>query len=227
MKDVRRAFDAFAEEYDRQREYVIPEMQQFYYTAVWAAESPRLPPKILDIGAGTGLMSAFLLQKFPDAAITLMDFSEQMLNVARQRFADRTNITYVVSDYTGSLPDGPYDIICSALSIHHLVPEQKRQLFSKIFHLLTPGGMFVNTDQADGETRYFREPYLTYWNEFLRIGPLGEQEQGEILTRRDHLDQNEKLSLQLRWLSDAGFSDVDIVYKNRTFIVTVAVKGTG
>ncbi|MDD1729231.1 MAG: class I SAM-dependent methyltransferase [Methanospirillum sp.] len=227
MEHVRKAFDAFAQEYDRQREYVIPDMQQFYYTAVWAADSPRLPPKILDIGAGTGLLSAFLLQKYPDGAITLMDFSEQMLNVARQRFTDRNNITYVVSDYTGPLPDGPYDIVCSALSIHHLGPDQKRQLFSKIFHSLTPGGMFVNADQADGETRYFRERYLTYWNEFLRAGRLGEQEREKILTRRDQLDKNKKLSLQLAWLSDAGFSDVDIVYKNRTFIVTVAVKRTG
>jgi tRNA (cmo5U34)-methyltransferase len=51
---------------------------------------------------------------------------------------------------------------------------------------------------------------------------LTEAQHAEILKRRDTLDRNEKLSVQLTWLKEAGFSDVDIVYKNRTFIVTVA-----
>lgn len=224
MEHVRRAFDAFAQEYDMQREYVIPELRQFYSSAVWAAESEYQSPTILDVGAGTGLMSAFLLQKFPDAQITLMDFSDNMLDVARQRFAGNTNIHYIVGDYSHSDLGGPYDIICSALSIHHLSPEDKQQLFDKIYAALSPGGMFVNADQADGETPYFRERYLEYWDEFLRTGPLNGREYEEILKRRNTLDRNDTLSLQLLWLREAGFSDVDLVYKNRTFIVTVAKK---
>jgi len=84
--------------------------------------------------------------------------------------------------------------------------------------------MFVNADQADGETLYFRGRYLEYWNEFLRSGPMTESQHAEILKRRDELDRNEKLSDQLAWLREAGFSDVDVVYRNRTFIVTVARK---
>ena len=224
MEHVKKAFDGFAQEYDAQREFVIPELRQFYGTAVWAAESVQHSPAILDIGAGTGLLSAFLLKKFPDAGITLMDFSENMLDVARQRFAGNKNIHYVVSDYSHSDLGGPYDIICSALSIHHLAPEEKQQLFKTIFTALIPGGMFVNADQADGETLYFRDRYLEYWNEFLQAGPLNDQEHAEILKRRNNLDKNDKLSLQLQWLRDAGFLDVDVVYKNLTFIVTVARK---
>jgi tRNA (cmo5U34)-methyltransferase len=224
MEHVKQAFDAFAQEYDKQREYVIPDFRQFYEAAVWAAESPRHPPIILDIGAGTGLMSAFLFQKFPDAYITLMDFSENMLEVARQRFAGKKNVQYMVSDYSKSDPGGPYDIICSALSIHHLSPGDKQRLFKKCYAALSPGGMFVNADQAEGETPYFNERYLSYWTEFLHSGPWNDEEQVKILKRRSELDRNEKLSLQLQWLRNAGFSDVDIVYKNRTFIVTVAKK---
>ncbi len=84
--------------------------------------------------------------------------------------------------------------------------------------------MFVNADQADGETPYFRQRYLEYWNEFLRRGPLNTKENAEILMRRDKLDKNEKLSVQLGWLRECGFADVDVVYRNRTFIVTVARK---
>ena len=225
MEHIRQAFNKFAQDYDSQREFIIPEMQQYYGAAVWAMETNEPKPAILDVGAGTGLLSAFLLEKFPHARLTLMDISENMLDMARKRFATRSGTEYIVCDYSRSDLGGPYDIICSALSIHHLSPEDKRQLFGRIYSALNPGGMFVNADQADGETPYFRQRYLEYWNEFLRSGPMTESQHAELLKRRDTLDRNEKLSVQLMWLAEAGFSDVDVVYKNRTFIVTAARKG--
>jgi tRNA (cmo5U34)-methyltransferase len=225
MEQIKKAFDAIASDYDSQREFVIPYLGQFYTTAVWAAESSAPEPAILDIGAGTGLLSALLLQKFPNARMTLLDISENMLDIARQRFAERKNISYMVSDYSQGIPSGPYDLVCSALSIHHLTLEDKQYLFRKIFSALKPGGLFVNADQADGDTPYFRKRYLEYWNEFLHNSPMNDVEHAEILKRRDTLDRNEKLSVQLRWLQESGFSDVDVIYRNRTFIITVARKG--
>lgn len=200
-------------------------MRQLYGTAVWAAESENPAPMILDIGAGTGLMSAWMLEKFPEAHLTLVDIAEKMLAQARERFSGREHTQFVLADYSTGDLGGPYDIACSALSIHHLVTEDKRRLFRRIFSVLKPGGMFVNADQADGETSYFRTRYMEYWNHFLESGPMPEEQHAEILKRRDTLDKNEKLSDQLAWLGEAGFSDVDVVYRNRTFVVTVARKG--
>jgi len=225
MEHIRRAFNRFAQDYDTQREYIIPEMRQFYAVAVWAAESEKPEPEILDIGAGTGLLSACMLEKFPQAHLTLVDIAEKMLEMAQNRFLSRDHTRYVVSDYSSGDLGGPYDIACSALSIHHLSTDEKRRLFHRIFSVLEPGGIFVNADQAEGETPYFRERYLEYWNEFLKSGPMTGAQHAEILKRRDILDRNERLSDQLAWLREAGFSDVDVVYKNRTFIVTVARKG--
>ncbi|NMB77610.1 MAG: class I SAM-dependent methyltransferase [Methanomicrobiales archaeon] len=224
MEHVRKAFNRFAHEYDTHREYIIPDMRNYYGAAVWAMETQETCPEILDVGAGTGLLSAYVLEKFPDARLTLMDISEKMLDMARQRFAARPETKYTICDYSRTELGGPYDIICSALSIHHLVTEDKRQLFHRIHAALRPGGMFVNADQADGETLYFRERNLRYWNGFLKSGPMSPEQHAEILNRRNTLDKNEKLSLQLSWLREAGFADVDVAYKNRTFIVTVARK---
>lgn len=76
-------------------------------------------------------------------------------------------------------------------------------LFSKkIYDTLLPGGMFVNADQASGETVYFSNPFTSYWTEFILSGPFHEKEHLEILQMRSELDRNEKMSDQLKWRWD-------------------------
>lgn len=224
MDTIKEAFDAVAKEYDAQREFVIPQMREYYGAAVWAAESQHPLPRILDIGAGTGLLSAMLRKKYPDAPVTLLDISEKMLGIARERFTADQNVSFKVGDYSTVDLGGPYDLVCSALSIHHLDDDAKRRLFVRIAAAISPGGLFVNADQSEGETAYFSRRYRGYWDNFVQSGPLSSQEWEEVRQRRDTLDRNATLSDQLAWLRDAGFSDVDVVYRNRTFIVTVARK---
>lgn len=69
------------------------------------------------------------------------------------------NVVFRTGDYSWVNLGGPYDLICSALSIHHLDPDDKHRLFGRIFSVLAPGGVFVNADQADGETPYFTGEY--------------------------------------------------------------------
>jgi tRNA (cmo5U34)-methyltransferase len=224
MDHIRKAFDAVAGEYDAQRKWVIPQLREFYGAAVWAAESAAERLEILEIGAGTGLFSAMLLEKFPGASLTLMDISENMLAVARQRFSGRENIRYVVADYCRSDLGGPYDLVCSALSIHHLTDEDKRRLYAAIHRALKPGGMLVNADQADAGFPPLDRHYREYWDGFVEGGPLSADEKREIARRRATLDRNATLSDQLAWLRECGFTGVDVVYRNRVFAVMVAVK---
>lgn len=225
MEHIRSAFNAFADHYDAQRRFIIPEMDLFYSTAVWMADWPEPAPEILDIGAGTGLLSALLLDRYPEARVTLLDISEQMLAVARKRFAGKKNVRYITGDYSRIDLGGTYDLVCSALSIHHLADEDKRQLYHRVHDALNPGGLFVNADQAAGETPALDAKYLGYWNEFFSSSPLPVEVRREIMKRRDTLDRNAKLSEQLRWLTEAGFSDVDVVYRNRIFVVLTGRKG--
>lgn len=219
MKEVKEAFDAIASQYDRQRKLVIPDFDAFYNAAVWAATWPGERPVILDVGAGTGMLSEMLLERYPSATLTLMDISSPMLEMAHRRFHGKGRIRYLVSDYSREDLAGTYDIICSALSIHHLEDPDKWALYRKIFHALNPGGIFVNADQVEGETPSTHRQNLTYWDEFVQKGILDHEEQRAMFERRDTLDKMVKLSVQLSWLQDAGFIDVDVVYKNRSFAV--------
>jgi tRNA (cmo5U34)-methyltransferase len=219
MHRVKETFDTIASTYDEQRRWIIPQLDEFYGAAVWAAALPVKRPAILDIGAGTGLLSGLLCTAYPGAAVTLMDISEKMIEVARKRFTGREGIRFVAADYRHEDLGGPFDAICSALSIHHLEKGEKRDLYQKIFGALKPGGIFVNADQVKGETPRQHRRNLVYWNDNVLQGPLDPEEIRAMFERRKSLDRMEKLSLQLGWLKEIGFSDVDVVYKNRTFAV--------
>jgi tRNA (cmo5U34)-methyltransferase len=181
MEQIKRAFDATASRYDAQRKWIIPEMDDYYSAAVWAAECKNPRPAILDIGAGTGLLSTLMIQKFPDAKLTLVDLSESMLSIAQERFAERKNVRYITGDYSSVDFGGCYDLICSALSIHHLEHEEKHRLYKKIFDALNPGGMLVNADQVLGETPAINRRYMAYWDDFLVPCPLSPEDKKQML----------------------------------------------
>ena len=219
MEQIKNAFNETASRYDAQRRWIIPEMDDYYSAAVWAAECTNSHPAILDIGAGTGLLSALIIQKYPDASLTLVDLSESMLSMAKERFAGRKDVRYITGDYSSVDFAGRYDLICSALSVHHLEQDDKRRLYKKIFDNLHPDGIFVNADQVLGETPDINRRYMAYWDEFLEPCPLSPEDKKHMLYRRDTFDKNEKLSVQLAWMQDCGFTNIDVVYKNTLFVV--------
>lgn len=224
MEEVKRAFDAAASRYDAQRKFIIPDFEGFYRAAIWALDGERQTPAILDIGAGTGLLSDMILHRYPLSIITLMDISENMLSVARQRFRDRENVRYVIADYRHEGVEGTYDLICSALSIHHLAEGEKYRLYRRVFDCLKRGGVFVNADQVEGESAWMHQRNMDYWDSFILGSGLPRDEAEEVLFRRNTYDHMEKLSVQLRWLQEIGFYDVEVVYKNRPFAVFLGRK---
>jgi tRNA (cmo5U34)-methyltransferase len=219
MDEIRRAFDAGAAQYDAQRRMVIPDFEGFYGAAVWAAAWAGRSPVILDIGAGTGLLSARILDRYPKASLTLLDISESMLDIARRRFQGRSKIHFLVADYSRESLGGQYDIIVSALSIHHLTREEKKGLYRRIFEALKEDGVFVHAEQVQGETAWTHRHNIEYWDDFIHTGGLPRDQREQIRMRRDVYDRTETLSIQLRWLQEIGFSDVDVIYKNRPFAV--------
>src|ERR1700761_4218391 len=146
----RAVFDATAATYDRDRMTLIPGHEAFY-----AAALELIPPdatRIVELGAGSGLFSAMLRAAFPDAHLTLIDFSENMVALARQRLGSDPAITFSLADYTTEPLPPHSDAIVSSLSIHHLEDERKRALLDPIFTALRPGGLFINADHIAGPT---------------------------------------------------------------------------
>ena len=80
VSDSVSVFAAHADEYHAQRRRLVPCFDEFYGTAVATlAMLPGEPARGLDLGAGTGLMSAAVLERYPDARIVLVDGAAEML----------------------------------------------------------------------------------------------------------------------------------------------------
>jgi len=208
---VQTHFAGRATNYDANRRFLIANMDEFYSIGVDALACTKSDPVVLDLGAGTGLSTVYLLKRFPHAKVILFDFSEEMLEVARQRFKDNSNIDYVVGDYRSLSMDISFDVVLSGLSIHHLSFTEKQELTNKVYHLLVPGGEFLNADLVKCETPWLEKEMQKRLRGFLRES-LSEEQIG-------HFEDSQKIDIpvslaeHLDLMRRAGFTVTDCLYR--------------
>jgi len=218
--EVKEAFDAAAPGYDALRRQLIPCFDDFYGALVDRLPfARRAAPRILDLGAGTGLLAGLILERWPRARLTLVDLSGEMLGKARARFAGRASRVEIrVADYLADPLGGPYDAVVSALSIHHLPDPGKRAIFRRAFAALRPGGWFVDADNVLAPTPALAAADRALWIARVRESGIAETELAAAL-RRTRLDVLAPLPDQLGWLRRAGFDEVDCTYRWLHFAV--------
>jgi tRNA (cmo5U34)-methyltransferase len=218
---VKESFEKDAKNYNNIRKTLIPCYRDFYEIAldiIPFGQDREL--RVLDLGAGTGLFANGVARRFPNAQLTLIDISPAMLQVAEKRFSknDRNRVSFRIDDYAKSRLQGTYDLIISALSIHHLTDDEKQVLFSKIHTILEPGGFFINADQALGENDIAEKLYRHTWLQQIRNKGIEEKNLQAILERMKE-DKMSPLSAQLLWTKNAGFIDVTTWYQFYSFVV--------
>jgi tRNA (cmo5U34)-methyltransferase len=137
--------------------------------------------RILDLGSGTGETARRVLAKHPGARVVLVDAAAEMLEAARASLAEDRIEQITVQRLEDPLPDGLFDLIVSALAIHHLESADKRLLFQRISKALRPGGRFVFADV---------------------IGPKDPER--AATSASSPFDRPDRLDDQLTWLGEAG-----------------------
>jgi tRNA (cmo5U34)-methyltransferase len=147
--------------------------------AVAAAAAGVSASRVLELGTGTGETALRVRVGQPDAEWLGVDASEAMLGRARERLPDADLRVQRLED---ELPAGPFDLVVSALAVHHLDGPGKRELFSRVAGVLRPGGVFVLGDV---------------------VVPAGGQE-GPIEIDWV-MDLPDSVEDQLLWLREAGF----------------------
>jgi trans-aconitate methyltransferase len=103
----------------------IPRYDELQEATIEAIPFP--PVRVLELGVGTGETTRRLLERYPDADVTGLDSQPEMVFKAREH-----GIEVRLARMQDPLPDGPWDLVISVLSVHHLDEAQKRDLFRRV-----------------------------------------------------------------------------------------------
>jgi tRNA (cmo5U34)-methyltransferase len=213
--DIGQSFDETVAFYDQWIKKAIPGYNDLFSVALQVIPfSSDQAIAVLDLGAGTGLFSQYVLARYPHGTFVLMDLAVELLEIARRRFQNHSSqFSFVTGDYREISDDGQYDLVISSMSIHHLPDEDKQRLFGQVFRLLRKPGVFVNIDQIRGETPDLQRLYWEQWLAHVRRNGGTETEIESSVNRRRKYDKDALLADQITWLKNSGFSNVDCVYK--------------
>ena len=174
----------------------VPSYEELQEQTVTAARD--VPAQtILELGIGTAETAKRVLAVHPAARLTAIDSSEEMLERARKVVPQADLRLARLED---ALPDGPFDLVVSALAIHHLDGPGKQDVFRRIAEVLEPGGTFVLADV---------------------VVPADE---ADVVTPIDgEYDTPDRLDDQLEWLRAAGL-DAEAVWSYKDLAVVRATR---
>ncbi|MBF0448554.1 MAG: methyltransferase domain-containing protein [Magnetococcales bacterium] len=104
-----------------------------------------MKPRILEVGCGTGFLSRYLLDRWPDSPVLLTDLSPPMVQRCQQHLGpiDPERVQFLVMDAENPCTDGPFDLIVSSLVFQWF--EQPFVTVEKMVQRLAPGGRLVFT----------------------------------------------------------------------------------
>jgi tRNA (cmo5U34)-methyltransferase len=151
--------------------------------------------RVLELGVGTGETSRRVLDLHPEAEFVGIDESAEMLSAASE---DVAGADLRVSRLEDPLPEGRFDLVVSALAVHHLDGAGKADLFARVADRLRPGGRFVLGDVVVPDNS------------------------ADAVTPIDGVyDQPSTIGEQVRWLAAAGL-DAEVVWVRQDLAVMVA-----
>ena len=201
---VRRHLRLDIDAYDASIRSFIPGYEAMIGTAAdaVAAVSPGLA---LDLGAGTGGLSAALLARPSVASVELVDVDQEMLGQARARLADfGDRARFTLRSFHEPLP--PCDAVAASLSLHHIpTMAEKTALYRRIFQALSPGGVFVNADVTMPAEEAPRQAAFRGWADHLVASGIAEEQAWKHFADWADEDTYFPLETELEALAAVGF----------------------
>jgi tRNA (cmo5U34)-methyltransferase len=112
--------------YDEQIRVELPLYEELQQAAIDAI--PTAPSRVLELGFGTAETTRRIWERYPQARITGIDSSPEMVFKARELGWEEMRLGRIEDP----LPDGPWDLVIAVLTVHELDDDRKRNLFRRV-----------------------------------------------------------------------------------------------
>jgi len=197
---------------------VYTPMMQAFLQHLWVAD-PQAPLTILELGCGTGNLSQLLATALPNAHLTLLDISPDMIAQTQAKLAAKGHaserFTFTVGDMlTTPHPDNHFDYIVSSIAIHHLPHAQQAQLYKNTLPWLKPGGRLRIIDQCALTPAPFGPAFLRQqWLALSQVQGATPEELALWVAHEDQYDNHAPLAHHFQWLTEAGYTAIDCYWR--------------
>ncbi|WP_158057596.1 class I SAM-dependent methyltransferase [Halorussus halophilus] len=214
---------ADASVYDPGIEAIVPRYDELHDAILNSPPHDRSEAiRVLELGTGTGELTAKLLTRFPESSVLAADHSEQMLVEAERKletFGDRVELGQGAfpEDYPDQTDE--FDLVVSSLAVHHLDEGEKKALFDAIYDCLNPGGWFINGDVVQFDAPHLEALSGDMIENWVRSKGWEEADFMDEWEASDDYDNPSTLTDQLVWLRESEFEAVTSIWQYYNFAV--------
>lgn len=213
---------SMAATYDTRIDAILPMSDLFFSTCL--SFIPDGPVTLLELGSGTGYATSKILTVNPQAVITCIDHSREMIASANQKPILKS-VRIFEQDIRDPWPDQQYDVIMTTLCFHHIPGNDRLVLLRRILEALSPGGVFICGDIIRAESDEEEEIYRGRWIRSMEQAELSRDQIDRITTsRRENYAEMETLAGFYRKMRDVGFSCVLMPYKHEISAVFIGYR---
>src|SRR5215831_19957689 len=222
---VKRHLDVDADAYDAEIRRFIPWYDDMLATGVdLLASLAPAAARVLDLGGGTGALSAAVLRRLPEARVTILDVDRAMLDEARRRltaFGDRVQLR--AGSFLDPLPAA--DAVVASLALHHVRDlGAKTGLYRAIHTALAPGGVFLNLDAAITEGPVLNALMFDRWAALMNEHGITDAEARDHFATWAREDRYLPLDEELAALRRAGFAEVECFWRRAGTAICCALR---
>lgn len=211
-------------QYDANLHAILPNSVLFYKTCLSFFPDTNAPLSVLELGSGTGYVTALIKERRPDAEIVSVDKSPEMLALAKMK-DDLIGVSFIEGDITEGLPEGRFDLVITTLTLHHIADIDRRGLLYQVNERLNEGGICICGDVFRPQEDWIEPIYRERWVNHMRDAGMSPEQIRDTVTGREMAwPMLDTMHGFYRKLKEAGFAKILIPLHYDMFGVFVAWK---
>lgn len=215
-------FNQVSADYDESIRKAIPPYREMFEALLgYCFLNSGQALNILELGCGTGNLTVYLQELFPQARLTLVDLSSEMLAQAATKLGGASERLFLVEGGFMDIEFEParFDLVVSSMALHHLTDAEKPVLYQRVFGWLKPGGIFRCADETMAQPEQAHTENMKHWEVWARQNGATDT---DIQLWSDHAEQYDHyapLQAHFKWLEQSGFTEIDCYWRKLMWTV--------